>query len=85
MASGLKREKVLRGPNSESPALQEDLVLVHLLTRLAFNQACESLTALDQTRSGAEWSDWLMEQAEKRLYEIETEEELEAVFTNKLL
>ena len=56
--------------------------MLSLLTQLALNIASERLAELDESKIKDEWIEWFMEQAQHRLSEVESEEEMEALFLN---
>ena len=64
---------------------EEEMLVLQLMTKLALDIAAEKLSKLDTTRTQEDWHDCLMQQAEQRLYEIEDEEELEAIFLDEAL
>ena len=72
-----------RGFGNPSILPEEEMLVLQLMTKLALNIAAEKLSKLDGARTQEDWHDWLMQQAEQRLYEIEDEEELEAIFLDE--
>jgi hypothetical protein len=81
-----KRRKGLnsaRGFGNQEILPDEELLVLNLITKLALNLASERLSEFDPTKAKAEWHDWLMEEASQRLSEVESEEELEAIFLDE--
>ncbi len=74
-----------RGFGNPSILPEEEMLVLRLMTKLALDIAAERLSELDGMRTPEDWHDWLMQQAEQRLYEIESEEELEAIFLDEAL
>ena len=72
-----------RGFGNPSILPEEEMLVLQLMTKLALDIAAEKLSKLNGTRTQEDWHDWLMQQAEQRLYEIENEEELEAIFLDE--
>ncbi len=83
MAKGTGGLNPTRGFGNPSILPEEEMLVLQLMTKLALNIAAEKLSKLDGTRTQEDWHDWLMQQAELRLYEIESEEELEAIFLDE--
>lgn len=54
-----------------------------LVSQLAIDIAAQRLSELDAIRTKAEWKDWLIEEAGQQLSEIDSEDELEAIFLNE--
>jgi len=81
-----KRKKGLgsaRGFGNQSILPDEELLVMSLVSQLAIDIAAQRLSELDAIRTKAEWKDWLIEEAGQRLSEIDSEDELEAIFLNE--
>jgi hypothetical protein len=83
MAKGTGGLNPARDFGNPSILPEEEMLVLQLMTKLALDIAAEKLSKLDRTRTPEDWHDWLMQQAELRLYEIEDEEELEAIFLDE--
>ncbi len=81
-----KRKKGLspaRGFGNQSILPDEELLVMSLVSQLAIDIAAQRLSELDAIRTKAEWKDWLIEEAGQQLSEIDSEDELEAIFLNE--
>jgi hypothetical protein len=85
MAKGTGGLNPARGFGNPSILPEEEMLVLQLMTKLALDIAAEKLSKLYGTRTSEDWHDWLMQQAEQRLYQIEDEEELEAIFLDEVL
>ena len=82
MAKRTKGKRPARGFGNQPVIPEEEVVMLSLLTQLALNIASERLAELDESKTKDEWIEWFMEQAQHRLSEVESEEEMEALFLN---
>jgi hypothetical protein len=82
MGKRTKGKRPARGFGNQPALPDEELIMLSLLTQLALNIASEQVAELDRTKTKDEWVDWFMEQAQYRLSETESEEEMEALFLN---
>jgi hypothetical protein len=83
MAKKTRGLRPARGFGKQSIFPDEELLVLQLLTTLALNMASEKLSELDATRTKKEWCDWFMEQADQRLSEIKSDEELKSIIFDK--
>lgn len=83
MAKGKKSLGSARGFENQGILPDEELLVLNLITKLALNIASERLSEFDPTKATEEWHDWLMEEASQRLSEVESEDELEAIFLDE--
>lgn len=72
-----------RGFGNQEILPDQELLVLNLITKLALNIASERLSEFDPSKTKEEWQDWLMEEASHRLSEVESEDELEAIFLDE--
>jgi hypothetical protein len=83
MAKRTRGLRTARGFGKQPVLPDPELLVFQLMTTLALKMASEKLSELDATRTKEEWHDWLMQQADQRLSEIESDEELKAIIFDK--
>jgi hypothetical protein len=76
MAKRTRGSQPARGFGKQPILPDPEMVIFQLMTMLALNMAAEKLSELDTTRTKKEWCDWFMAQADQRLSEVESDEEL---------
>jgi hypothetical protein len=72
-----------RGFANQSILPDEEILVLSLVSQLAIDIAAQRLSELDTLLTKVEWKDWLIEEASRQLSEIDSEDELEAIFLNE--
>ena len=79
MAKKTKGMRPARGFGNKPNAVDEEFLMLGMLTQIALNIASERVSELDSTKTKEEWIDWFLEAAQQRLSEAGSEAEMEAL------